>query len=359
MNQPYLFSLLATTVEMTTCLLCARQIWRLRHVSWDSSRRKLFIGAIMSGLLCIMPLMLNMAFHVAEQTPTLLKPWIGLIFMAMHIVMTLYPISVVKPDWLTSRRAFFIFLPWAIFVVLSLYFIGRWTPLDTFDAVWKNLDKPDVLVRLCSQLAMLPYCIIILDLPYNYRRSSASRRWIVSYAVGLTVVCLVHNALMLTNSPALYIILPLLAATFYMFSTEYELEDRIMPHDNIPDSAADSGSEPTEVLGNLDLWSRICNIMDKEELWRDPDFTLGALAQQCASNPTYITREIQEKTGSGFKDLVNAKRVEYVAAQLMENRDMDIQTAFFNAGYRSRATAWRNFKEKMGVTPTDFRQTTS
>ena len=86
---------------------------------------------------------------------------------------------------------------------------------------------------------------------------------------------------------------------------------------------------------------------------------LRSNAQQCASNPTYITREIQEKTGSGFKDLVNAKRVEYVAAQLMGNRDMDIQTAFFNAGYRSRATAWRNFKEKMGVTPTDFRQTLS
>ena len=62
------------------------------------------------------------------------------------------------------------------------------------------------------------------------------------------------------------------------------------------------------------------------------------------------------ETGSGFKDLLKARRIASVEAQLRQHPDLDIQSAFFNAGYRSRATAWRHFKDILGVTPTEFRQ---
>ena len=45
----------------------------------------------------------------------------------------------------------------------------------------------------------------------------------------------------------------------------------------------------------------------------------------------------------------------WVSEYAQENPDTDIQSAFFNAGYRSRTTAWRNFKDIMGVSPADYR----
>ena len=57
----------------------------------------------------------------------------------------------------------------------------------------------------------------------------------------------------------------------------------------------------------------------------------------------------------GFKEMVNAKRVESVTNQIKDNPDIDVQTAFFNAGFRSRTTAWRNFKDLTGMSPADYR----
>ena len=59
----------------------------------------------------------------------------------------------------------------------------------------------------------------------------------------------------------------------------------------------------------------------------------------------------------GFKEYLNSKRIKSVASQLRKNPDLDIQEAFFNAGFRSRTTAWRNFKEMLGMSPSEFRQT--
>ena len=54
--------------------------------------------------------------------------------------------------------------------------------------------------------------------------------------------------------------------------------------------------------------------------------------------------------------MVNKKRVAEVATQLEQNANIDIMTAFFNAGYRSRTTAWRNFKDITGQSPAEYKQ---
>lgn len=287
----------------------------------------------------------------------MLAPWLLYLALVVSIVMALYPVTIVNEKWLTLKRALIYFLPVAVFFLIFLGFsiAGAWTPIYTQEEIWDNVWKPDVLFRLAALVAMIPYSIIILFLPYNYRHSSASFLWILCYCLGLTVLYTAHILLVLTNWPVIIVVIPVLASLFFLFSTEYELEHRIIPENNgIDDEDVEEKAEPT--LGELGLWERISVIMDKEEAWRDPDFSLNSLAQKCATNITYLNREIRSKTGGGFKEMVNAKRVSSVENQLRINPDLDIQVAFFNAGYRSRATAWRNFKDIMGVTPTEFRQ---
>ncbi|MBR5906300.1 MAG: AraC family transcriptional regulator [Bacteroidales bacterium] len=337
----------------------------MRKDSRDRSRRLLAFGSLMSGLLAALALMGNVSAGESNTAVPMLHPYIGYIYLTMHIIMTLYPISVVRPDWLTTRRSFFLFLPTAVFAIAFICFTGHWTPLYTFEQLVENIAKPDVIVRLASLLIMLPYCLILFFLPYNYRQSSASFRWILNYSFGLLVLCIVHITLMLTYYTPLMIALPILATVFYAFSTEYELEDRLLPA-NLPEPVAEpvSAVEPAaaietaasvEPANEAGLWSRVCQIMDTEEAWRDPDLSLIELTHRCATNVTYLNRIIREETGGGFKEMLNRKRIGSVVAQLQENPKTDIQDAFFNAGYRSRITAWRNFKDIVGVTPTEFR----
>lgn len=363
----YLLAIIATTIELAVCMICARQLARLRQETRDNSRWVLALGSFASGLMAGFALVANITKHaVAGAPPTMLSPWIGLIYMSLHIIMVLYPITVVKADWLNPLRYFFLFLPVAVFSIAFLFFIGRWTPLETTADIFANVKKADVLLRLVSQLIMFPYCFILLMLPYSYRKSSADFWWIVNYCFGLTVICVVHIILVLTNLPILMVILPVLAALFYYLSMDYELGDRLRP--------GNSSEEESKTLANKEevkvpqedaqpslspefgLWSRITYFMEKEEIWRDPDLSLVSMARRCGTNVTYLNRIIRQETESGFKEMVIQKRVASVAEQLQNNPECDIQEAFFNAGFRSRTTAWRNFKEVMGVTPSEFRQ---
>ena len=352
----YLLSLVATAMEMTVCLLCTRYLLLLQRENLDRSRRLLACGSLASGLLALFIVAGNIAGLGSGETIPVLNPWIGLVYMIMNIIMVLYPLSVLRPDWLTPRHATWLFLPTLILPLLFLFFIGRWTPLQTPAQIWSHLGSPDVLARLAPLLLMLPYCFLLFLLPYNYRQTSGYFWWILRYSSGLLGICLVHIALMLTNNPILLILLPLMAASFYIFSTEYELEERLRPGQKEDESLAPTPTPAAAPEEEITIWERVCQLMDQEEVWRDPDLSLTGMARQCATNVTYLNRAIQKETGGGFKELLNKKRVAFVVAQLEANPALDIQAAFFNAGYRSRTTAWRNFKEITGQSPADFKQ---
>ena len=359
MERTYLLALIATTIEMSVCLICARQFWRLRGLTNDRSRRMLIQGNILCGLMALWILVINLISDNHQLTAPVLNPWIAYCYMVMNIVMTLYPISVIQPEWLSLRRSFYLFLPTLILGLGCLFFTGRWTPLATPADIWRHVWAPDVLLRLVILFLMLPYCFIILLLPHNYKYSSATFWWILNYSGGLLIICLAHIALMLTN-------LPLLVACFLLFSTEYELEERLRPSLEPEEESAATNSTPLPEgtstpqaepeISEPDLWARVCYYMDQEKVWKDPDLTLVSLSRLCATNVTYLNRVIQDETGSGFKEMVNKKRVADVATQLEQNADVDILAAFFNAGYRSRTTAWRNFKDITGQSPAEYKQ---
>ena len=356
-NLLFLLALAATAVEMTACFICARNLIKLQSEDWDRSRRMLTIGAIFSGVMALFVILGNIISTVHELPFFLLQPWIGLLYMSMNIVMVLYPISVIKPEWLTTRNFTLLFLPVLLLIVLYLFFSGRWTLLYAPEHIWNNIGQPDVIARLISLFLMIPYCLIPILLPYKYYKSSAYHKWIVLYSLGLIAICITHIALMLTNNGYLLILMPILASSFYTFSTEYELEERLRPGKRNAEVIQQAVEEEAAVSAPMeqDLWGRICHIMDQEEAWRDPDLSLASLSKLCATNVTYLGRVIQQETGKGFKEMVNAKRVESVVNQINENPEIDVQTAFFNAGFRSRTTAWRNFKEITGMSPADYR----
>ncbi|MEG3162790.1 helix-turn-helix domain-containing protein [Sphingomonas sp. LB2R24] len=90
--------------------------------------------------------------------------------------------------------------------------------------------------------------------------------------------------------------------------------------------------------------------------WRDPDLDLAELARRLGTNTAYLSRGLNEGLGLGFAEAINGLRVEHVAARLRDGADGDILTLAIDAGFGSKATFNRVFKERFGVTPSAYRR---
>ena len=90
--------------------------------------------------------------------------------------------------------------------------------------------------------------------------------------------------------------------------------------------------------------------------WRDPDLALAGLARRLGTNTAYLSRGLNEGLGLGFAEAINGLRVEHVAARLRDGSDGDILTLAIDAGFGSKATFNRVFKDRFGVTPSAYRR---
>ena len=94
--------------------------------------------------------------------------------------------------------------------------------------------------------------------------------------------------------------------------------------------------------------------MDELEAWRNPNTTVETVSTAIGTNRIYVARCIKEHTGKTFNDYMNEKRINYMADQLRLNPRQDHKQLYFDVGFRSRHTAYRNFVKFIGCSPTDF-----
>ncbi len=79
-------------------------------------------------------------------------------------------------------------------------------------------------------------------------------------------------------------------------------------------------------------------------------------ATTIGTNTAYLSRGLNEGLGLGFAEAINGLRVEHVAARLRDGSDGDILTLAIDAGFGSKATFNRVFKDRFGMTPSAYRR---
>lgn len=284
--------------------------------------------------------------------------------MLCRYLFTLYPIEVARPNWLTWRRWLLCISPWLACIALYGLLLGfHQTPLDTFDDVLANLDKPDVVVRLGLLLSMLPF-EFVWTLTYDTHHSSAGRAWLRRMTFMVSIIALAFVGNMLTRSVVWRSIHSLVYMAYTLYVMYIELFVRIpvpcRTTEEIRDGQSHTPSElPVTPLAEDSLTSlqqRLRTAMEEEELWREPELSLEDLACRVGSNRTYITRAIQQMGYTGFKDYLNRLRVRYISQRLRIPQHERMQALFYDAGYRSRGSAWRNFTAIMGCSPSEYEE---
>ena len=107
----------------------------------------------------------------------------------------------------------------------------------------------------------------------------------------------------------------------------------------------------------LEEWKiKISHIIEKEQLYLNPELTLLDVAQKLDSNQTTISKMINQGFKINFNDYINNYRVQ-AAIQLIHNGEMKRQTLIgisMDCGFNSKTTFNRCFKKYTGKSPKEY-----
>lgn len=342
-------------------LICGCYMIATRHVHRDRSRVFFGIFALISSFAVMLKIIFILQAK-AMQDYYYVLPIRELVFGQLcRYLFVLYPIEVARPNWLTWRRYLLGVIPWLLCLALYGLLLGfHQTPLRTFSDYLLHLDQPDVLFRTGLLAFMLPF-EFVWTLIYDSRRSSAGRRWLRTMTVIVSFIALAFVGNILTRSVAWRAFHAILYLSYTVYVMYIELFVRIpvpkQAHHTPSPANLPRQTEPVVPSPKADpLHLRIQQVMEQQALWREPELCLEDLARQVGSNRTYVTRAIQQLGYAGFKDYVNRLRVRHISQQLSLPQHDKIQALFFDAGYRSRGAAWRNFTTIVGCSPSEFEE---
>ena len=102
----------------------------------------------------------------------------------------------------------------------------------------------------------------------------------------------------------------------------------------------------------------LTKIMANEKLYLDPELSIGNLANQLGVHSHQLSKLINTELNKNFFEFVNEYRVEEYKKLIVkpENKHISILGLAMDAGFNSKATFNRFFKNTTGLTPSEFRE---
>lgn len=121
------------------------------------------------------------------------------------------------------------------------------------------------------------------------------------------------------------------------------------PRDNLPEPQA----QEVENLSNL-----IVEILDKEKLYLNPDFSLAHLSIAMKIPMGRLSYTINTGLKKNFYDLINTYRVREFQKRLEKGEDLHLSLLglAYDSGFRSKSTFNAFFKKETGMTPSAFKK---
>ena len=342
-------SVVFQVIMFVTLVACGALLWKRREETGDNAR-------IVQALFCWMSACVTLMFVFRTLNETTLVDMHYLapehIFVPMLFQMGyfIYPMELLKPKKNKALVYVFLFAPLLLLSLIGICSGIEFTELSSYQAIWQNILMPDVLFRVLSIIAILFYGFALYLVPYDYRVSSVSRKFLLNYATGYLLIGVLFFMIQLCHMPVLVLLHQLVWLLFFVAVTWYELKVRLF-------DASKSDENPVEKQEEVSvdrLWENIMQVLEHDQEWRNPDMTLSLLASKVFSNRTYVGDAFKRNAGIGYSEYVSKRRIRYVTEKLEHDPGLDLQSLFFYVGFRSYSTAWDNFRRVTGMTVSEF-----
>ncbi|MBT2619552.1 helix-turn-helix domain-containing protein [Chryseobacterium sp. ISL-6] len=107
-----------------------------------------------------------------------------------------------------------------------------------------------------------------------------------------------------------------------------------------------------------DLWQKMDNSMKKQQLFRNCDLNLDELAHQTEINKYQISEMLNGYKNKPFYRYINEYRIDYfkniVERAIEKNENINFLSFAYDAGFKSKSSFNRYFKEIIGQTPSTY-----
>lgn len=106
-----------------------------------------------------------------------------------------------------------------------------------------------------------------------------------------------------------------------------------------------------------ELIKKILVLLEHKKMYRLPHLTLQDIVVELGTNRTYVSACINRYFGCNFKQLLIRYRIE-TSKELLKNTSLDITTIAYEAGFNTRTSFYRAFKENVdrNISPADWRK---
>jgi len=234
---------------------------------------------------------------------------------------------------------------WVPVVVQGLFYtVLMVQSLDTKAWFWLNVHKP--YTRYVDHYGT---CLMVLYAIYR-SRPYASEPWVRILLNGLAVFYgiavvepLVNQAYLPPRWPRFYLTSQILPVFVYVLALIGLLYDRLQKIEKAGRLLPVSADQRRQVL----------DAIREQELYKDPELTLASLARHLGETPNAVSRIINGGFNQSFNEFINTYRIGEVKRRLTagDTERLTILALAFDAGFSSKTTFNRVFKEQTGYTP--------
>lgn len=290
------------------------------------------------------------------------------IFMVTSYI--LYPIEVISPGYLTFKRIVGIYAPWIALEIIYRICLQLGVIFSTYNSLPDMLNDAgqfQVWFRLILASLIFTPVLIPFLIPYTRRYNNAGKTWMLNYSLIFAVNCIAYIFVLSVDH--------IIAKTIYYFVSVgcslgiayMELFVRLIgtfrPEKKERDEAKELMEPEKEVRDSelvttqkksTQLSDRLNRHMDSTHAHRNPDLSMVSLSAALHTNRTSLALAIHELGFDSFNSYINALRIHDFIEQINSGKSENLQDAFYTAGFRSRATAIRNFRQATGMTPSSY-----
>lgn len=283
---------------------------------------------------------------------------------ALANIVALFPIASLSPGYLNHFRIFtFLLLPIITITVGISYlgFNGNITPIHSIDEIIPNIHQIDVKLRVCIFLLSVftPLVLLIYPMMNNktYRRINNNMYLFIGF---LFVFLGIYILFTLNINEFVFNLFGIMAIVFtVLFSIQYlRYENPFSNHINMIHNAKNTESTIMLQAGKpsptLPLFSTIEAYLQEQHPYTDQRYNIELLAKSLNKQEHDISAAIKSQGFTGFREYINYLRLEYFRQLAAENPILNVKELMFACGFTSRATFYRNFSEKYGVSPSKF-----
>lgn len=122
--------------------------------------------------------------------------------------------------------------------------------------------------------------------------------------------------------------------------------------ETLQESSDSEGTSDDDFYRNL--YYRVLLVMEKDRPFLNPELTISLLAKAAITNRTHLSTAINRMTGTNFSTWLVEYRVNYVIHLMTTSGSDNWDMLYEKAGFGSRTSFYRQFKQITGLTPKQF-----